>query len=655
MDPAELVRKSVVNDHNAFYASTVITAWFALLADSPLLFPANLKPRSVFHRFLSEILSHEFSETVRKYADMAQLLLESEQVHHPGSGDRPFLREFVDTPCFKEYHEFYKFGDKRLLRWLLSFLVFPKKGKFERPDLETAAFRGWLEVEKRLTQSLPGGDIVSDLKLIMSELLPRPNADFFYPRHGPGQVSEGIGRNADVKHPLHYLDKRSASVFESIIHPLDNRDDYARLPVKGEKVLPHATLRFVPKDNSKMRSICMEPTMRMYLQQGILHMMLHAFDSGPISRFVSIRDQGRNRSLAVKGSIHLNLDTIDLSSASDSVGWDLIKEVLPVGWVRLLAATRSTTVRHGDTVYSLRKFAPMGSALCFPTQCIVFLSVVLLAHMRYEHKMDGGFSVTHVRKTLGSLSKDPHSHRLHEPSVYGDDIICDTRVTKDVIQMLGDLRFEVNVDKSFTASQYIRESCGIYCHSGDDVTPIRFTIPFHKGVVNPKRIASFMEGANYAYKIGFTNLRRWYIRQALYMPIHGRNKVRTRVGRKEPRPGELKTAKRGTDLPIRDGFGRLRIPFVTDERQFGILCDPYRIRRNDHLDREAKPAWQREGWRSLSIDSVRKPIVNVLLHEAYSHSLYWRAKLRAEDLTSYGHASNLPEDTRFVWGWVPAQ
>jgi hypothetical protein len=275
--------------------------------------------------------------------------------------------------------------------------------------------------------------------------------------------------------------------------------------------------------------------------------------------------------------------------------------------------------------------------------------------MRFKYHTHGGFTAEQVRNTLRSLSKKPYSLELHEPSVYGDDIICDSRVTDDVIQMLKDLRFEVNVDKSFVASQYIRESCGIYAHSGDDVTPIRYTVPFHNGKVNPKRIVSFMEGANHAYKLGYPSLRRWFIRLALYYPTFGKDVLREKGGKSEPLPGDLEVVKHRKRIPIRDDQGRLRIPFVTDERQFGIQCDPYRRNRNDHLDRQVKPAWQRGGWRSLGIEATRYPVKHVNAHEIYSMSLYWRAKLRVKDLTRQGHTRNLPEDTRFVWRWVPAQ
>jgi hypothetical protein len=633
VDVERIVRDPELGEINGPYAVEAIEAWISLLADSPLHYSRGPKPKRVYTRFLCKIYREGLGSVIREYAGMADSLLKSEMVHHPGSGDRPFLAEFQGTPMFPEYLEFYKTSSKTLLRWLLSFSIFLKKGKFERSDLDTVAFRKWLEVEERLA-SIPLTDMyVADLATIIRELLPDPDREYFYPKHGPGQVSEGTGRSLDKKHALRTLDKKGTRLFTSVIHPLENRCDYAILNFEGEEVETHARLRFVPKDISKTRSICMEPASRMYLQQGILRMMLHAFDSGSVHRFVKIDDQSRNQAFCAQGSLFLNTDTIDLSSASDSIGWDLVKQAFPVSWVRLFAATRSSVVDHDEGSIHVKKFAPMGSAVCFPTQCVIFLSVVILAHMRYMYRKDGGFTRSEVRKTLRLTSREPYDRLLHEPSVYGDDIICDSRITGDVIQILQDLRFEVNVDKSFISSQYVRESCGVYYHNGDDITPIRFSLPHHRGRVGPSGVASYVAGANNAYTFGYGNLRRWFIRKALYTPVFGRTRWKGK--------------------PIRDTSGRLRLPFVTDPDEFGILCDPGRSKRNDHLVETRHPDWQRGGWTSLNIGLRSKRIYHADEHDRYSLALYWKAKLRVKSLTRQGHTRSLPEETRFTWGWTP--
>jgi hypothetical protein len=566
---------------------------------------------------------------VRKFSVCGDLLLHNEAIHSEGTGDRPFISEFRNTPFFKEYHEFWKTGKSLYLRYILSLCTFLKKMRYEREDLDQVSFRDWSSVEGRLTDVALGEDYVSDLNTIVKTILPLPDMTYFYPKHGPGTVAGGAGKSVDKKHRNFGLDAMTERMLKALVNPIDDAEGYLTDFQSPKKIVTKAEVLFVPKDMFKTRSICREPIQKQFLQQGLLVCFINAIQKGYLGRFVNINDQTRNQRLAYDGSVHLCLDTIDLSAASDSVGWDLVKRVFPVSWVRLFAATRSSEVTYKGQTIKIRKFAPMGSAVCFPTQCVIFTSIVILAYLRYKHGRLSGFSSGDIISLLEELTNNPYERKLLDFAVYGDDILCDTRVTEDVLQILEGLRFEVNREKSFMASALVRESCGKYYHSGNDITPHRYTIPFYgKEGIDERVVASFVGNANQAYEFGYSNLRRFYIYKAL------RSKLKQRDER-----------------GLRGRCGTLRIPFVGDRDLFGIFSEG--VISNGHLTRRYDSHLQRSYWRSLGIGARNVRIVEIDKHERYSLNLYWRIKMASANLVEFDHASYLPQATRWKWGWTP--
>ena len=90
--------------------------------------------------------------------------------------------------------------------------------------------------------------------------------------------------------------------------------------------------------------------------------------------------------------------------------------------------------KFGNHEIRLKKFAPMGSALCFPIECIIFGSIVRLANR--EKGVNTEFRV------------------------YGDDLVVDDRIFLKVIELLEVFGFRVNVDKTFFPYHPFKESCG---------------------------------------------------------------------------------------------------------------------------------------------------------------------------------------------------
>jgi hypothetical protein len=247
---------------------------------------------------------------------------------------------------------------------------------------------------------------------------------------------------------------------------------------------------FVPKTTSSWRTISMEPATLMFYQQSVLTTFMTWFEEHPyLSHIIKLRDDSQNREMARLGSLtqaprQQNYATIDLSSASDSVTWELVKGIFrgtPI--LRFLYSTRSQNAKlpSGELI-KLYKFAPMGSAVCFPVECIVF-----------------ALAVEFVQRVYGNRNTKKYS-------VYGDDIVVHESLADKLVFVLGEMGFSVNHQKTFTRrSQYYRESCGGEFVNGIDVTPLRLPRNFvHKTGINlisdPKAYASGVSFINELYK-----------------------------------------------------------------------------------------------------------------------------------------------------------
>lgn len=295
--------------------------------------------------------------------------------------------------------------------------------------------------------------LMQEVKAVIDEWL----AGFEWPswlpvRHGPGGVA-GLGRcSANAKYNA-FVQTPQLRYFLSQVYPDRGLTQYPFEPPIGNSGV--AEIVFVPKGLTSRRTISMEPAMLQYFQQGVLHAVLNWMDSvnHPLLHAYRRHDAGYNGDLALKGSRDGSLATIDLSAASDDVTWDLVKRLfcdtpLFVG----LIGTRSRSFRlPSGRIASQRSFAPMGSALCFLIETMVFAAVCEATVRR-----------THPR---GSVLF----------AVYGDDIIIETWLASQVADNLVSMGFQVNQSKSFinmNGPNFFRESCGTMAFNGHDVTPL---------------------------------------------------------------------------------------------------------------------------------------------------------------------------------------
>lgn len=364
-------------------------------------------------------------------------------------------------------------------------------------DLEQQCLEEYMYNEATIQSTLPKS-IVSAMKRHIDRWMRAWDPTNLRFSHGPGGVA-GHGRTTlETKYRDLSADRKIDIVFgdEFVESPF---------PIKTELARVSQTI-FVPKSYKTFRTISMEPSTLMYLQQGIWREIDRCVeDSVYLRSRIGFHDQERNVKLAKEGSIWRNYATIDLSAASDTVSWDLVKQLFrDTRLYRYLIATRSThTMLPDGRLVKLNKFAPMGSALCFPIETLVFAAACAVVCGRHSVS-------SRDRSIAGDFS------------VFGDDIIVPTEVSADLVSVLTQLGFRVNDDKSFTdADCWYRESCGGEFCEGVDVTPLRisrkYSSSFSKEKGSTKTITSGIAGiidmANMAWQYGFLTLRSWLIQR----------------------------------------------------------------------------------------------------------------------------------------------
>lgn len=290
-----------------------------------------------------------------------------------------------------------------------------------------------------------------------------PSCD--HPKHGPGAVAGGERANEKWLWSHLYASVHREWPYWDYLYPVrsvvDGRNHRIQLAANAsayrllEKVEePTARLLFVPKDSRGPRIISCEPKELMYLQQGVSQALVnyitsHAFTKG----HVNFDDQTVNAEIALRSSADKSFDTIDLSDASDRVSCQLVTFLFPREVSRKWLALRSTaTILPSGKKLPLNKFAPMGSALCFPVESLVFWAIAVGAV--WEQTRDLPLALASVY-------------------VFGDDIIIASGYTDQVMDVLSHAGLVVNRGKSFIGSHPFRESCGIEAMNGFNVTPFR--------------------------------------------------------------------------------------------------------------------------------------------------------------------------------------
>jgi len=243
----------------------------------------------------------------------------------------------------------------------------------------------------------------------------------------------------------------------------------------------------VPKTLKTPRIIAIEPVHMQYVQQGLLEQFVEKIHEDDISRsFIRFDDQTPNQRLALKGSREGDLATLDLSAASDRVSNQLVRDMFS-HWPHLFEAVDSTRSRKADVngkVIRLAKFASMGSALCFPVESLVFITVAL-------YGIEQSLKRHLTRKDLKALSGSVRT--------FGDDIIVPVKYVHDVVNALSDFGLKVNVGKSYWTGKF-RESCGKDYYDGFDVSVVKLRRDIPTRRQHAEEIVSLSSFRNQCFK-----------------------------------------------------------------------------------------------------------------------------------------------------------
>jgi hypothetical protein len=270
------------------------------------------------------------------------------------------------------------------------------------------------------------------------------------PRHGPGAVAtrqrlwdkfqwDNVSSKITDRFPL------DAYFYASIGAVCDKYREFVKV---HDATLP-ARVVMVPKDSRGPRLISCEPVDFQWIQQGVGRAIVSHVEACPLTKWnVFFTNQTPNGLGAILGSATGKYSTLDLNEASDRVSDVLVQLLFPPHIYDVLTACRSGSTELPDgRVLKLQKYAPMGSALCFPVLALSVWSIL----------------------TAGAPDADTASRVL----VYGDDVIVPTGYAADAIEHLESFGLKINRDKSCTEGIF-RESCGVDSILGVNCTPVRF-------------------------------------------------------------------------------------------------------------------------------------------------------------------------------------
>jgi len=217
---------------------------------------------------------------------------------------------------------------------------------------------------------------------------------------------------------------------------------------KATSLVSGSRLSTVPKNEETNRTIAIEPSGNMALQLAVgvyIEKVLRSIG-------LDIRSQqDRNKTLARAGSISGDLVTIDMKSASDLILISLCRKLLPDQLSLFMLRIRSpqTELPDGDLV-KLNMMSTMGNGFTFPLMTLLFVALL------YAVRLRRGGPVNYIDwKTCG---------------VFGDDIVCTKHEASDLIKVIEDSGFLINIEKSCLEGPF-RESCGGDYFNGYNVTP----------------------------------------------------------------------------------------------------------------------------------------------------------------------------------------
>ena len=418
----------------------------------------------------------------------------TEQVFDPGTG------VLLDTPSIEAIYAV------RQLTLIFSKILLPCT-----PERERMAMSEYVQCDEEVNyveSILPDSDVdefgrmaqllfrdlfsVLDHKVFNGEIVPK---------HGPGAVAERLTSNG--KYQSKYWTDRLEEIFHvgDFLFPNSRflQGDYEESGVDFREPgneIPSRVIS-VPKTQKTPRIIAIEPSSVQYVQQGILEVIMHHIHSGFLNDFIGTKSQEPNQLLAQKGSSDGTLATLDLSEASDRVSSQLVRAMMrnhSLSEKAIFACRSERASVPGHGIISLSKFASMGSALCFPMEAMVFLTIIFLG---IERERGHRFS-----------NKSELMDFVGEVRVYGDDLIVPIDCVHTVVDLLERYGARVGRSKSFWNGSF-RESCGKEFYAGQDVSivKVRREFPLHRQ--HAAEVVSLVSLRNQLYLAGNWDVVKW--------------------------------------------------------------------------------------------------------------------------------------------------
>jgi hypothetical protein len=314
------------------------------------------------------------------------------------------------------------------------------------------------------------------------------------PKHGPGSTADGLKGNLKYRQRIWTARLESLFPFGEYAFPswrsyLEDLPGLTFLDPGDE--MPSKVIS-VPKTMKTPRLIAVEPTCMQYVQQGMMALIYETLQKdSSLWRMIGFDDQTPNQRFARKGSITGDYATLDLSEASDRVNMWHVETLFassPTLLAGIMACRSSKASVEGHGVISLSKFASMGSALCFPVEAMVFLTVV--------------FASISLELNRPLRKKDIKSFSS-QVRVFGDDIIVPKRFALRVVETMDLLGFKVNSSKSFWTGKF-RESCGKEYYDGFDVSIVKVRQALPTRRKDTQEIISAVSMRNQFFTAGYT-------------------------------------------------------------------------------------------------------------------------------------------------------
>lgn len=449
------------------YMQDLLTDVYNNLPRTKLMVAAKAKDEvELVKRFKSEGLSFVTMTLPKLSAGLFQYL-ETRQVCYPsfeikkGTVHPVFLSGLFRLAC-----DFSSLLQVRAIRSIYQFSVFFSKLKGPYPDSVLRKQLADFVADDRRLDSVdffaePVFSIMQQARYEMNLLFHNNNViERACPRPGPGATNKPVAKHKRYKPLVLYrnVDKVLPYIDWFLVNPYDvvhQTAHYLKL-YSNARMDQRARHKFVHKKVGKARGICIEENEVQFLQQAFRRSIYDYVEQHPLTKGrVCFRNQSVNQQLALLFSWTGQGATIDWSAASDLVGRDPVSWIfqdidfhdilmsLSTKWIDFPDFGKDTPPLHTS------KFAPMGSALCFPIMALFFWALIR--------------AVIHLSMYKNALKEEVY--------VYGDDVIIPSCITEAVYTYLPMLGLRVNKEKSYFRSGF-RESCGVHAYNGVDITPV---------------------------------------------------------------------------------------------------------------------------------------------------------------------------------------